>query len=95
MIKQKLLGINQGPDDILVSVPFGRDLLLFFLVSGLLLDVMKCRLEFAPFRLPGERRALCRAERMRAGVPLAPALLDQLERLAQELHLEPLRARAG
>jgi hypothetical protein len=32
---------------------------------------------------------------MRAGVPLARALLDQLERLAQELHLEPLRARAG
>ena len=58
MIKQKLLGINQGPDDILVSLPFGRDLLLFFLVSGLLLDVMKCRLEFAPFRLPGEGRQI-------------------------------------
>jgi L-2-hydroxycarboxylate dehydrogenase (NAD+) len=50
---------------------------------------------FDAIRLPGERRALCRAERMRAGVPLAPALLDQLDRLAQELHLEPLRARAG
>ena len=50
---------------------------------------------FDAIRLPGERRAQCRAERTRDGVPLAPALLDQLDRLAQELHLEPLRARAG
>jgi L-2-hydroxycarboxylate dehydrogenase (NAD+) len=44
-------------------------------------------------RLPGDRRAQCRAERLRDGVPLAPALLDQLDRLAQELRLAPLRAR--
>ncbi len=50
---------------------------------------------FDAIRLPGERRAQCRAERRRDGVPLTPALLDQLDRLAQELHLEPLRARAG
>jgi L-2-hydroxycarboxylate dehydrogenase (NAD+) len=44
-------------------------------------------------RLPGDRRAQCRAERTRDGVPLAPALLDQLDRLAQERGLEPLRNR--
>ena len=49
---------------------------------------------FDAIRLPGERRAQCRAERMRDGVPLAPALLDQLDHLAKELRLEPLRARA-
>jgi LDH2 family malate/lactate/ureidoglycolate dehydrogenase len=45
--------------------------------------------------LPGDRRAQCRAERTRAGVPLAQLLLDQLDRLAKELRLEPLRAREG
>jgi LDH2 family malate/lactate/ureidoglycolate dehydrogenase len=44
-------------------------------------------------RLPGDRRVQCRAERTRDGVPLAPALLDQLDRLAQQLRLEPLRVR--
>jgi LDH2 family malate/lactate/ureidoglycolate dehydrogenase len=48
---------------------------------------------FDAIRLPGDRRVQCRAERMREGVPLAPALLDQLDRLAQELQLAPLRAR--
>ena len=48
---------------------------------------------FDAIRLPGDRRAECRAERTRDGVPLAPALLDQLDRLAQGLRLEPLRAR--
>jgi L-2-hydroxycarboxylate dehydrogenase (NAD+) len=48
---------------------------------------------FDAIRLPGERRAQCRAERTRDGVPLAPALVDQLDRLAQELRLTPLRAR--
>jgi len=48
---------------------------------------------FDAIRLPGDRRAECRAERTRDGVPLAPALLDQLDRLAQELRLEPLRRR--
>jgi len=46
---------------------------------------------FDDIRLPGDRRAECRAERTRDGVPLAPALLEQLDRLAQELRLEPLR----
>jgi L-2-hydroxycarboxylate dehydrogenase (NAD+) len=45
---------------------------------------------FDAIRLPGDRRAECRAERTRDGVPLAPALLDQLDRLAQELRLKPL-----
>jgi L-2-hydroxycarboxylate dehydrogenase (NAD+) len=48
---------------------------------------------FDAIRLPGDRRAQCRAERTRDGVPLAPALLDQLDRLARELKLEPLRRR--
>ena len=48
---------------------------------------------FDAIRLPGDRRGQCHAERTRDGVPLAPALLDQLDRLAQELGLEPLRSR--
>jgi L-2-hydroxycarboxylate dehydrogenase (NAD+) len=50
---------------------------------------------FDAIRLPGDRRDQCRAERTRDGVPLAPALLDQLDRLAQELSLEALRARSA
>ena len=46
-------------------------------------------------RLPGDRRAQCRAERMRDGVPLAQPLVEQLDRLAKELRLAPLRERAG
>jgi L-2-hydroxycarboxylate dehydrogenase (NAD+) len=48
---------------------------------------------FDTIRLPGDRRVQCRAERTRDGVPLAPALLDQLDRLAQHLRLEPLGRR--
>ena len=48
---------------------------------------------FDAIRLPGERRAQCRAERTRDGVPLAPALLAQLDRLARDLGLAPLQAR--
>lgn len=44
-------------------------------------------------RLPGDRRAECRAERLRDGVPIAPPLLAQLDKLAAELHLKPLRER--
>ena len=44
-------------------------------------------------RLPGDRRAQCRADRLRGGVPLAPALLAQLDRLAGELKIKPLRER--
>jgi LDH2 family malate/lactate/ureidoglycolate dehydrogenase len=43
-------------------------------------------------RLPGERRRECRAERARDGVPLAPALVAQLDKLAVELGVRPLMA---
>src|SRR6516225_8919782 len=45
-------------------------------------------------RLPGDRRSECRAERLRDGVPIAPVLLAQLDRLAGELKIKPLRERA-
>jgi LDH2 family malate/lactate/ureidoglycolate dehydrogenase len=44
-------------------------------------------------RLPGDRRRECRAERLRDGVPVAPALLTQLDKLAGELKVKPLRER--
>jgi LDH2 family malate/lactate/ureidoglycolate dehydrogenase len=44
-------------------------------------------------RMPGERRRQCRAERTRAGVPLARPLLTQLDKLAAELSIKPLDAR--
>jgi L-2-hydroxycarboxylate dehydrogenase (NAD+) len=44
-------------------------------------------------RLPGDRRAECRNERLRDGVPMAPALIAQLDRLASELKVKPLRER--
>jgi L-2-hydroxycarboxylate dehydrogenase (NAD+) len=44
-------------------------------------------------RLPGDRRAECRAERARDGVPIAPALMAQLDKLAAELKIKPLRER--
>src|SRR5215470_19433525 len=46
-------------------------------------------------RLPGERRRECRAERSRDGIPLAPALLTQLDKLAGELGVKRLAERAG
>ncbi|HTP91694.1 MAG TPA: Ldh family oxidoreductase [Xanthobacteraceae bacterium] len=48
---------------------------------------------FDEIRLPGDRRRECRAERLRDGVPVAPALLSQLDTLAAELKVKPLRAR--
>jgi L-2-hydroxycarboxylate dehydrogenase (NAD+) len=44
-------------------------------------------------RLPGDRRAQCREERLRDGVPIAPALLAQLDKLAAELKIKSLRKR--
>jgi L-2-hydroxycarboxylate dehydrogenase (NAD+) len=44
-------------------------------------------------RLPGDRRSECRIERQRDGVPIAPALLAQLDKLAGELKVKPLRER--
>ena len=46
-------------------------------------------------RLPGERRRECRAERSRDGIPLAPALVTQLDKLAGELGVKPLAQRGG
>jgi LDH2 family malate/lactate/ureidoglycolate dehydrogenase len=44
-------------------------------------------------RLPGDRRSECRAEHARDGVPLAKPLLAQLDKLADELKIRPLRER--
>jgi L-2-hydroxycarboxylate dehydrogenase (NAD+) len=44
-------------------------------------------------RLPGDRRRECRAERLRDGVPLPAALLGQLDALARDLGVTPLRVR--
>lgn len=44
-------------------------------------------------RLPGDRRTECRSERLRDGVPMPPALLAQLDKLAAELKVTPLRER--
>ncbi len=44
-------------------------------------------------RLPGDRRAQCRAERTRDGVPVAKPLLALLDKLAGELKIKPLRDR--
>jgi L-2-hydroxycarboxylate dehydrogenase (NAD+) len=44
-------------------------------------------------RLPGDRRAQCREERLRDGVPIAPALLAQLDKLAADLKIKSLRER--
>jgi LDH2 family malate/lactate/ureidoglycolate dehydrogenase len=44
-------------------------------------------------RLPGDRRSECRDERQRDGVPIAPALLAQLDQLAGDLKLKPLSER--
>jgi L-2-hydroxycarboxylate dehydrogenase (NAD+) len=43
--------------------------------------------------MPGERRAARIAERTRDGIPLPPPLLQDLDRLATHLDLEPLLAR--
>ena len=44
-------------------------------------------------RLPGEQRANRRADRLHNGLPMAPELLAQLDKLAAELSIEPLRGR--
>ena len=41
-------------------------------------------------RLPGDRRAECRDERLRDGVPLAKPLIAQLDKLAANLKIKPL-----
>jgi L-2-hydroxycarboxylate dehydrogenase (NAD+) len=44
-------------------------------------------------RLPGDRRVACRDERSRDGVPIPKPLLAQLDTLASELKIKPLRER--
>src|SRR5215213_6313387 len=44
-------------------------------------------------RMPGERRRQCREERQRDGVPLAPELVAQLDKMAAELSIKPLASR--
>jgi L-2-hydroxycarboxylate dehydrogenase (NAD+) len=46
-------------------------------------------------RMPGERRLACRDDRRRNGVPLAPALVAQLEKLAKDLGIETLQSGAS
>jgi LDH2 family malate/lactate/ureidoglycolate dehydrogenase len=45
-------------------------------------------------RLPGDARARRRADRMSNGLALPPELLTQLDKLAAELRIAPLRGRA-
>lgn len=45
-------------------------------------------------RLPGEQRAQRRDDRLRNGLPLTPELLAQLDKLASELSIAPLRERS-
>jgi L-2-hydroxycarboxylate dehydrogenase (NAD+) len=44
-------------------------------------------------RIPGEQRAQRRGDRLRNGLPLAPELLTQLDKLAGDLSVKPLRDR--
>lgn len=46
-------------------------------------------------RLPGDRRRDCRIERLRDGIPLPGALIAQLDKLACDLGIETLSARAS
>ena len=48
---------------------------------------------FEAIRLPGDRREQCKAERLREGVPIAPPLMTELDRLAERLGVEPLMSR--
>jgi L-2-hydroxycarboxylate dehydrogenase (NAD+) len=49
---------------------------------------------FDAIRLPGERRRQCREERVRDGIPLPPPLAAQLDKLAGEMGVAKLVARA-
>jgi len=48
---------------------------------------------FDSIRLPGEQRRTRRAERARDGVPVFPEVIEQLDKLAAELKIKPLRER--
>lgn len=47
----------------------------------------------AEIRMPGDRRRECKDDRLQNGVPLAPALVAQLDKLANELKISPLAQR--
>jgi LDH2 family malate/lactate/ureidoglycolate dehydrogenase len=49
---------------------------------------------FDAIRLPGEQRQSRRAERTRDGVPVFPEVVAQLDKLAAELKIKPLRERS-
>jgi L-2-hydroxycarboxylate dehydrogenase (NAD+) len=46
---------------------------------------------FDAIRLPGEQRRSRRAERLSKGVPVFPEVVAQLDKLAGELKIRPLR----
>ena len=46
---------------------------------------------FDSIRLPGEQRRARRAERAAKGVPVFPEVVEQLDKLAGELKIKPLR----
>jgi L-2-hydroxycarboxylate dehydrogenase (NAD+) len=48
---------------------------------------------FDEIRLPGEQRRARRAERARDGVPVLPEVIEQLDKLAADLKITPLRGR--
>jgi L-2-hydroxycarboxylate dehydrogenase (NAD+) len=49
---------------------------------------------FAAIRLPGEQRQSRRADRLSNGVPVFPEVIEQLDKVAAELKITPLRERA-
>jgi LDH2 family malate/lactate/ureidoglycolate dehydrogenase len=49
---------------------------------------------FDEIRLPGEQRRARRAERVAKGVPVFPEVVEQLDKLAADLKIMPLRERA-
>ena len=49
---------------------------------------------FDSIRLPGEQRRTRRADRESKGVPVFPEVVEQLDKLAGELKIKPLRGRA-
>jgi LDH2 family malate/lactate/ureidoglycolate dehydrogenase len=48
---------------------------------------------FDSIRLPGEQRQARRADRSANGVPVFPEVIEQLDKLAAELKIKPLRVR--
>ena len=91
MIKQKLLRINQGPDDVLVSLAFGRHLLLLCFAFSLLFDVTQRRLKLLWLRLPGVGRQIEVAHFLRVGIAAVSAELRGVAFIRGDLFLKVLR----